>query len=295
MSYPLEFPPGPLPPNALSSPYAVVGIWGTDVTHLLPPKIPLNLALHFMPKLQQWVLPAPAPSSLPWPLARRALRSTKIGIDILHDGAESEGLAWITSKILQLARIDYPKSLVLINTTLDTATSIYKTWLALDLPLAGVTILQQHCMSKLMLGPAVTLPQIQRFWNTFPHNCEVVREMGANFVRSYLDFMYMTSEFSQIQDWYLQSSERRVFFKKLLGKEGTSKSEVKESKEREIKDGVGLRTKIQKMRSDESMRSVETVVWNPLGEGEEESKAPKKFGTIRRNLGRQKLEAGRKM
>jgi hypothetical protein len=37
-------------------PYLVVGINGTDVTHLLPPKIPLNVALHFIPNLQEWVL-----------------------------------------------------------------------------------------------------------------------------------------------------------------------------------------------------------------------------------------------
>jgi hypothetical protein len=228
-------------------------------------------------------LPAPAPSSLPWPLARRALRSPKTGIDILHDGVESEGLAWITGKTLQTARVDYPKSLVLINPTLETAISIYKAWLALDLPLAGVANLQQHLMSKLMLGSAVTLTQIKQIWNTFPHDSEIVREMGANFVRSHLDFMYMAREFSQIQDWYLQSSERRIFFKKLLGKEGMSIVGHEEKKERGIKDGVGLRTRIKKMRSEESVRSVETVVWNPLGEGEEESKAPKKFGTIRRD------------
>jgi hypothetical protein len=150
-------------------------------------------------------------------------------------------------------------------------------------------------MSKLMLGPAVTLPQIKEIWNAFPPDSEIVREMGANFVRSHFDFMYMAREFSQIQDWYLQSSERRIFFKKLLGKEGTSNVGHEEKKERDIKDGVGLRMRVRKMRSDESVQSVETVVWNPLGEGEEESKAPKKFGTIRRNLGREELEIGRKM
>jgi hypothetical protein len=126
MSYLLELPPGPLLPNALSPPYVVVGIWGTNITSLLPPKIPLKVLLHFIPKLQQWVLPAPAPSSLPSPLARRALRRPKIGIDILHNGVEPGGLAWITSKILQIARIDYPKSLVLINPTLETAISSTK-------------------------------------------------------------------------------------------------------------------------------------------------------------------------
>jgi hypothetical protein len=198
------------------------------------------------------------------------LCSPKIGIDILHDGVESEGRAWIISKILQISGIDYPRSLILINPTLETAISIYKTWLALDLPLTGIANLQQHCMSKLMLGPAVTLPQIKQIWNTFPHDCEIVREMGASSVRSHLDFMYMVREFSQIQDWYRQSSERRIFFKKLLGQEGTtSKVGLKEKKEGLIKVEAGLRTRIKKMRSDESIRSVETVVWHPLGEGEE--------------------------
>jgi hypothetical protein len=149
------------------------------------------------------------------------LRELKVGIDIRYGGVEAEGPKWIMSRMLQLAGIAHQKSVFLLNPTLETAISIYKTWLALDLPPAGIVNLQQHCMSKLMLGPAVTLPQMNDKWNTFPRESGTVRQMELNFVRSHPDFIYTASEFSQIQDWYLQDSDYRTFFRKLMGRKET--------------------------------------------------------------------------
>jgi hypothetical protein len=55
-----------------------------------------------------------------------------------------------------------------------------------------------------------------------------------------------------------------------------------------------MRTRLRTVRSDESVHSVETAVWDPLeGEGGEESQAPRRFRIMKRNSGLEALESKR--
>jgi hypothetical protein len=331
MAYLLEFPPRRLPSGALSPPYIVVGIRGTDITALLPPRIPLNAALHFVPKLQQWVLPTPPPPALPWPLAHRALREPKVGIDILQDGVEAEGLEWIMSRILQVAGIAHPKSLFLLNPTLETSISIHKTWLALDLPLAGIANLHHHCVCTLMLGPAVTLSRMKDIWDIFPHDSDIVREMGLNFIRSQIDFVYTAAESSRVKDWYLQSGELCRFFQSLEGmlpksvemkvvaivanaadgmSEGTrgkpktvvEKKKVctEEKKDKDRRHQKRMEMMANKAKPNKRLRSIKTGIWDPPAKDEkkdaktDDKSADKNLLPWARNLSRPEKEAGAK-
>jgi hypothetical protein len=217
------------------------------------------------------------------------LREPKIGIDILHSGVEAEGLEWIMSKMLQAAGIAHQKSLFLLDPSLETSVSIHKTWLSLGLPLAGIAVLQQHYMCKLILGSAVTLPQMKAIWGTFPHDSDIVREMGLNFIRHQLDFEYMPPESSRIREWYSQSAECCKFFQSLEGffpKFGEVAAEPiiprdqkptgvmrklermgipEERKERQLRDERVRKRRLERPRpsSVDSVRSVETVIWIP--------------------------------
>lgn len=310
MSYLLELPMRPLPYNVRSPPYVIIGIRGKEIVSDLPPRIPLNVVLHFAPKLQQWVLPPPRTTNLPWPVARFALRTPYIGIDILSDDIEPEGLKWITKRMLQASGCVRHKDQPIIHPSLLTSISIRKTWLALELPLAGIQSLDMHIHSRLMLDRAVTLPEMEAIWEAFPHGSDIVRAMGLNFVRSQLKSSYTHDEFSAMQDWYVKSEERCQFFKSLRdyfpdlvavqdtdlevgaekgvavptdvvksdnGKNGedstartnmdVAKTKVRKfnlrRKARQGKDGGAMRTRLRRTRSDESVRSIETVIWHP--------------------------------
>lgn len=360
MSYLLDFPTGSLPRHIRSPPYVVFAIRGQDIVADLPPRVPLNVVLHFAPKLKQWVLPPPSITSLPRSVARVALRTPYIGVDILSDNIDVLGLGWILCRMLQASGLAHPISLFRAYPTILVSVSIYKTWLALDLPVAGIQNLHTHIQTRLMLGPAVTLLEIMAIWKDFPHTSEIVRAMGLNFIRSHIDLDYSHREFSAIRDWYLQSAERCRFFKsledqfpafgeaqdkvfevaaqklatsnakktiagkraeetaerikKLMEKTGTRKVSPEERKERQAKDGAAMQTRLRRTKSDESLRSVETVIWDPPTQSETDQAAAEwaradeeqlmnkgaflkrdRFSTLRRKAGREELEAERKL
>ena len=316
MSYQLDFPPSQLPHNAHAPPYVIFGIKGVDITELLPPQVPLNVVLHYAPKLKQWVLPPPSTSFLPRSLARWSLRAPHIGIDILDNNVDALGMKWIVSRILQKSGIAHPKSLFLTQPSIMTSISIHRTWLALDLPVAGIFNLHMHIRSQLLLGPVVQFAEMQAIWDNFHRTSDIVRAMGLNFIRSHIDFQYSQHEFAEIREWYLKSGARCRFFKaledqfphfaavqelalkaaaekiiadgekkvvlssrkkaaasaldtnarvkKLLERAATKKVSPEERKERQAKDAEAMRTRLRRTKSDESIRSVETVTWSPL-------------------------------
>ncbi|KAF1844790.1 uncharacterized protein K460DRAFT_416165 [Cucurbitaria berberidis CBS 394.84] len=307
MSYLLEFPTSSLPHNAHSPPYVVFAIQGNEIVSKLPPRIPLNVVLHFAPKLNQWVLPCPSTAHLPLSIARLALRTPYIGIDILSEDIEPTGLEWILSKMLMASGLAYPKSLFHVSPTITTSISIHKTWLALDLPIAGIENLHTHIQSRLMLGPAVTLAVVMAVWGNFPQSSHIVRAMGLNFIRSHIDLEYTQRETSSIRHWYLKSAERCRFFAslecqfpkfgesqdllvekaakgnatlstsartgKMMEKTGTKTVSQEEKKERRQKDGAAMRTRLRRTKSDVSIRSVETVIWDPPSESNKDEGA----------------------
>ncbi|CAO2648366.1 Nn.00g076330.m01.CDS01 [Neocucurbitaria sp. VM-36] len=317
MSYLLEFQAGLLPQNIRSPPYVIFAIRGKHVVAELPPRIPLNMVLHFAPKLKQWVLPPPLISHLPWSTACLALRTPYVGINIFSDDVDAIGLEWIITRMLMASGLAHPKSLFLILPSLLTSTSIIKTWLALDLSTAGIQPLHMHIHTNLMLGSAVTLSEMNAIWEIFPHSSPIVRAMGLNFIRSHICFGYTHHEFSEIRNWYLKSAERCKFFKSLedqfpdfgnvqdnvlkaaaekeasmkqtavnknkektavrikrvLERTATRKVSPEERKERHIKDAAALRSRLRRTKSDESIRSVETVIWVPPSQNKEAERA----------------------
>lgn len=317
MSYMLEFPPVPLPPGLNAPPYIVFGIYGTDMTSALPPRIPLSLVLHFAPALKKWVLPAPDPAYLPTSVARHALRTSCIGIDILAP-IDVVGLCWIVTRMLHLGGDRSAKETFSVQPDLTTSLAIHDAWLKLELPVEGIRNLHTHIHAQLLLGSsAISLWDMRILWEAFPHNSDIVRAMGLNFVQAHMDSEYHPHESLEIQTWFRSSPELYMFFLSLqttmpehrmeedvtmpsaaekdqsvgvgyqtvgkkagkaikaavaaqadrqvgiMEKETTRKVTPQERHAREHSDFEALKMRLRRTRSDESLRSVDTAIWNP--------------------------------
>lgn len=210
MAYLLEFPPGTLPDDIRAPPYVILGINGTSAVELLLPHIPLNMVLHFAPKLAQWVLPPP--KNLPPPVAQDILRTPHVGIDI-HLDIGPASLQRIIFKMMQTAGFAVPKNLFQHAPSLITSISIRKTWQLLELPPAGLDGLFIHIQTRLMSGAPVTFTEIRELWGHFPADHIVLRLAANNFVQSHIAWYYNRDEFSNIRHWYLSTKERYEVFK----------------------------------------------------------------------------------
>lgn len=296
MSYMLEFPSHPLPPNIRSVPYVLFGINDTDHFLELPSNIPLALVLYFAPKLRQWILPTPELTGIS--AIGLSLRTPYIGINIIAD-IDIEGLAWIVARMLQLAGLPMDKKVFLIQPPLLTCISIHKAWVALELPERGIQGLHTHMLSTLMLGDPVTPIEIKGIWHNFPTSSPIVHQMGLNFVRSHIEYSYNHKEFASVRLWYLETRERCRFFKSLeaqfpefsevqekavktvnenptasssktettaaapqkesqiLEKRRTRKVSAEERKDRHSKDWSAMQRRLERTRSNDIMRSVD--------------------------------------
>ncbi|KAF1363930.1 hypothetical protein EJ07DRAFT_51404, partial [Lizonia empirigonia] len=212
MSHILEFPPVPLPPGLNAPPYVVFAICGTDMTSALPPLIPLGLVLHFAPVLQKWVLPAPDPAYLPGPVARHALRRSYIGINILAP-MDVVGLCWIVTRMLHLGGVRSVRETFSVQPDLTTSLAIHDAWFTLELPVEGLRSLHTHIHAQLMLGSsAISLWDMRILWEAFPHDSDIIRAMGLNFVQAHVDSEYRPHESLEIQTWFRSSPELYTFF-----------------------------------------------------------------------------------
>jgi hypothetical protein len=210
MTYVLEFPPSTLPENIQAPPFVIFGINGCSVVEKLPLRIPLNAILHFIPKLAQWILPAP--EDLPPTVAQGALRTPYVGIDIRLDiGIAS--LQCIILKVLQSAGTAVPKHQLQHPPPIITSISIRKTWLLLELPKAGLDGLLIHLQTLLMTGPAVTFTEMRELWAAFSSDFDMLRVMTINFVQSHIALLYSHEEFADIRKWYMSTKERYNVFK----------------------------------------------------------------------------------
>jgi hypothetical protein len=210
MVYLLEFLPSALPDDIRKPPYVIFGIKGESVVDILPKLIPLNAVLHFIPKLAQYVLPAP--ENLPEDVAKGVLCTSFIGIDIRLDIGIT-AFQRIIVKVLQSAGIAVPKYQLQLPPTTITSLSIRKTWLILDLHPAGLDGLLVHLLTRLMTGPPITLTEIKLLWAHFPCDSDVLRVTAVNFVQSHLGLSYNMEEFSAIRRWYTADKERHRVFK----------------------------------------------------------------------------------
>jgi hypothetical protein len=210
MAYLLEFPPSTLPEDIRAPPYAIFAINGISVTQHLPGRMPLNMVLHFAPKLAQWVLPAP--ENLPPQVAQGVLRTPYFGIDILVEIGPAS-LQRIIFKMMQTAGFAVPKNLFQHKPSLTTSISIRRTWQVLELPPAGLDALLIHMQTTLMIGPPVTFTEIRELWAHFPVDHIILRLAANNFVQAHIELFYGRDEFSAIRKWYTSSAERHKVFK----------------------------------------------------------------------------------
>jgi hypothetical protein len=210
MSYLLQFPPSTLPDKILGPPFVVFGIKSVSVVDKLPARIPLNAVLHFIPKLAQYVLPAP--ENLPPDVAQDVLRTPRVGIDIRLDiGAGS--LQHIIFKVPQSAGEAVPKHLFQHPPPIIMSISIHKTWLLLELPPAGLDGLMIHLQTLIMTGPAVTFEEIKELFNHFPHDSDMLRVTAINFVKAHIDLHYSFVGFTEIRRWYTATKDRYKVFR----------------------------------------------------------------------------------
>jgi hypothetical protein len=195
------------------------------------------------------------------------------------------------------------QELVHIHPNLATSLAIQHAWRVLGLPDEGLRGLHVHIHTQLLMNSsAVSLWDMQMLWSAFPAGSEIVRAMGGNWVRAWVRGEYGGEEATEMESWFLSSRELRDFFISLQNIEMRQDAEEKEEtttltanhtisktakpnnppvnimyrtqtrkvtpqerKAREALDFAALRTRLRRTRSDDSLRSVETVIWDPLG------------------------------
>jgi len=245
--------------------------------------------------------------------------------------------------MLQASGIAHPKIIFLPLPNINVSLSIYRTWIALELPAAGITNLITHIHSQLMIGVRVTVQEMDAAWAAFSHHSDLVRSVGKSFVRSQAKSGNFSTDSSAISDWCLQSDERRGFFESLghifpdanallrvehraygnsiglnieetsdveedrqlnspennevqklfasvegkraeeavskmgmlLERNRTRRVSAQERRERFQQDNFALKQRLKRTKSDDSIRSVETAIWNPWKELESDSWACK--------------------
>jgi hypothetical protein len=208
----LEFPLRPLPPDVNSPPYVLFGIRGKECFSDLPDKIPLKLVLHFAPKLNDYLLPAP--TELPKESVNIGLLTPYIGIDIQHLSVALNGLSWIIKRMLQLSGRPAPNDLFDTMTfSMPVCLEIHRTWTALELPYAGLDSLRTHMLMRVMDGPTLTLIEMRLIWDSFIKNHDIVREMAVNYMRAHAQRVYTIEESADIRAWIARSKTRKKMFK----------------------------------------------------------------------------------
>ncbi|KAF3034787.1 hypothetical protein E8E12_003306 [Didymella heteroderae] len=320
MSHLLEFSSAsPLPHDVSAPPYAVFGVYGSDITSSLPPRIPLQLVLHFAPALRRWILPTPDPTCLPRIAARHSLNIPCVGIDI-QALIDAVGLSWVIVRMFHLSGCRVTKETFGVHPDLVTSIAIHNAWLALELPIEGIRGLHTHIYSQLIYTePPVSIWAMTLLWDAFPAGSEIIKAMGLNFIRGHMNMEYSASQSLEIIAWFQSTPERYALFNSLryampevpepeietvtiaaeeakkisgyktIGKKigkaikkmvlgesttevrdvgimergGTRKVSPQEKQEREAGDFEALKTRLRRTRSDDSLRSVETAIWNP--------------------------------
>ncbi|KAF1994161.1 hypothetical protein P154DRAFT_397133, partial [Amniculicola lignicola CBS 123094] len=209
MSYLLQFPTSSLPSNIRAPPYVVFAIQGEDVSQYLPTTIPLNMVLHFAPKMREWVLPTP--TNLPEKAAQLALRFDMIGINIpapVHRGA----LLSIIKKMGSEIGIDKASQGTLVKPSLTASIAIAKACATFELPPGHSEMLRLHIISTITTGSALTLSDMKELWDAFGANRTIIMHTAENFARSHANFSYPASEFEAITKWIGQNESRRNIF-----------------------------------------------------------------------------------
>jgi hypothetical protein len=269
MSYMLEFPPtSPVPTKALGQPYALFAINNIEYYDKLPVKMPVGLALHYAPKLRQYMtLFTPKPEDT-LEAKSLALRTEYVGFHLIGSNIDVIGLGWILNRMLQMSPLHIGRDAFLEEPSVLESISVHNTWLALDLYIEGLSGIHQHLFSKLTLSNGgVNFNEIRAIWAAFSPSSGIAQAMGANFVRYHINFRYPQEEFSKMRQWYRATKERYEFFKAFDHQLGTAGNSGTQVRRRVVNTGSGSSSSAartaRRTRSDDSISSVQTAVWNP--------------------------------
>ena len=217
-------------------------------------------------------------------------------------------------RMLHLSGTYLPKEAFSVRPNLMSSLAIHNAWLALDLPFEGLRNLHTHIHAQLMLSsPPVSLWGMRMLWDSFPHDSQIVRAMGLNFVEGHVNLEYKVNEFMEILAWLQSTPELYAFFKilqnavqkhkesifeivpaaeqkektvgtgyqtterkagkkinEVVAKEApiiergvTREVSLQKRQEREESDYEALKWRLRRVESDDSLRSVDTAIWDP--------------------------------
>lgn len=216
MSYLLEFPSiSPLPRDASAPPLTIFGVYGTDITSSLPPRMPFKLVLHFAPALRKWSLPISDPTCLPRTIARKYLHMPCVSIDI-QAPIDAAGLGCIIVRMFRLSGCRVRKETFGVQPDLTTTIAIHNAWLELELPVEGVRGLHTHIYDQLIYTePPVSVWGMALLWDAFSAGPEIIKAMGLNFIRGHMNMEYTASQRLEIIAWFQSTPERSVLFNSL--------------------------------------------------------------------------------
>jgi hypothetical protein len=188
MSYMMQFPPALFPPKIRSKPYVMFAILGADVSNSLPPNIPAAMVLHFIPKMQEWMLPPPNPDLNS--ICPQYILSQFVCIDI-QVNIHTEALKWIINRMLTLSGLPQPASTFNIQPGLATSIFILHAWSAFELPTQGVQALRTHLFYTISLCP-VTHAEIKLLAQNMSDESAIICEMIHNVCRNWESGEYST-------------------------------------------------------------------------------------------------------
>ncbi|OAL55438.1 hypothetical protein IQ07DRAFT_167204 [Pyrenochaeta sp. DS3sAY3a] len=227
------------------------------------------------------------------------MRQSSVRINILCDVVSVDGLEWVVSALLQTLGPSKSGPYFASAPSRVVAVAVYRTWMALGLNPAGAHNMLVHINSDLMLHPPVTLAEMKALWAAFPPDSPILLVMGFDFVRGFMNDAYSAEELATMRVWYVDTPERKKFFKGLQdrfpraemqqalaegsetrvgtvqrnpikGRKRANSQPPKEDQADQVKGNDGMST-VRGRSSGESSRSADTVIWNPQASSSEAS------------------------
>ncbi|KAF3000838.1 hypothetical protein E8E13_006972 [Curvularia kusanoi] len=302
--------PDRLPGGIRSAPFVVFGINGTDITSLLPPLIPLKLVVFFAPALQKWVLPPPETTRLPRIDLQHSMCTPYIGIDIrapIKAEGLSWILSRILQMGGRKVRKEMFTMTPDLETSMSIHSAWVALELPLE-GLQGLHVhIQAQMMTSACL---LSLQDMRALWECFPHDSAIVKTMGMRFMEANANMEYRVRDSFEILAWFQSTPDLCEFFSSLsyappaptlsvekektinagymtVGKKARRKSIERESariverngsrsvspeqkEAREKQDCEAMTTRLRRINSNDSLRSVDTMIWHPQSSGDDD-------------------------
>ena len=210
MTHMLQFR-GTLPSNAREPPYVIFGIMGRAV----PSEdldIPLNMVVHFAPKLKDWM--CSARSTLPQTIRYLKLHKPFVGINIPIALSAPAFMFIIKRMLYQLGVFPRGQPNVLSTRIPDItgAIQILRAWYALQLPKEGSRSLETHLFCQIMIGQPLSLADMQTLWALYPKDSLILKEMAKNHLQWTIDNGYHLDGRGSVSEWICADPQRHQLF-----------------------------------------------------------------------------------